>query len=107
MVKEEISWQYEQPDCNPYHQEWQVLLDAIRKDKPHNEARRAGEANIAALMGRTAAHSGQYITWDQMLKSDFQFVEDIDGMTFDTEAPIHEGPDGIYAAPEPGITQEV
>jgi predicted dehydrogenase len=107
MVKEEISWQYEQPDCNPYHQEWQVLLDAIRQDKPHNEARRAGEANIAALMGRTAVHTGQYITWDQMLKSDFQFVEDIDGMTFDTEAPIHEGPDGIYPAPQPGITLEI
>ena len=50
------------PDCNPYQAEWQVLLDAIRKDKPHNEARRATEANIAALMGRMATHTGQYIT---------------------------------------------
>jgi len=23
-----------------------------------------------------AAHTGQYITWDQALKSDFQFVKD-------------------------------
>ena len=27
------------PSRNPYHAEWQVLLDAIRQDKPHNEAR--------------------------------------------------------------------
>jgi len=27
-------------------------------------------------------------------------------MTYDTPAPIHEGPDGIYPAPQPGITKE-
>ena len=107
MVPQELVWQYGQEDCNPYIAEWQVLLDAIRQDKPHNEARRAGEANVAALMGRMAAHTGQYITWDQAANSDFQFVKDIDNMTFDSPAPIHEGPDGIYPAPQPGITKEV
>jgi len=107
MVPQELVWQYGQEDCNPYIAEWQVLLDAIRQDKPHNEARRAGEANVAALMGRMAAHTGQYITWEQAANSDFQFVKDIDNMTFDSPAPIHEGPDGTYPAPQPGITKEV
>jgi len=107
MVEDELTWKYEKPDCNPYHAEWQTLLDAIRHNKPHNEARRAGEANIAALMGRMATHTGQFVTWDQALNSNFQFVEDIDNMTFDTPAPIHEGPDGIYPAPQPGITNEI
>jgi len=106
MVAEELVWEYGLPDCNPYQAEWQVLLDAIRKDKPHNEARRATEANVAALMGRMATHTGQYITWDQALNSDFQFVKDVDNMTFDTPAPIHEGPDGIYPAPQPGLSKE-
>jgi len=106
MVATELVWEYGQPDCNPYQAEWQALLDAIRQNKPHNEARRAGEADIAALMGRMATHTGQYITWDQALKSDFQFVKDIDNMTFDTPAPIHEGPDGIYPAPQPGLSKE-
>ena len=106
MVKEELAWEYGQGDCNPYHEEWQVLLDAIRQDKPHNEAQRAGEAEVAALMGRAATHTGQEITWDQMMKSDFQFIADIDNITMDTPAPIHEGPDGIYPAPQPGITKE-
>jgi predicted dehydrogenase len=106
MVPANIVWEFGQPDPNPYHAEWQVLLDAIRQDKPHNEARRAGEADVAALMGRMATHTGQYITWDQALSSDFQFVEDIDNMTFDSPAPIHAGPDGIYPAPQPGITKE-
>ncbi len=107
MVPDELIWQYPQRDPNPYRAEWQLLLDAIRQDKPHNEARRAGEAEVAALMGRMATHTGQYVTWDQALNSDFQFVEDIDNMAFDTPAPISAGPDGIYQAPQPGITKEV
>lgn len=107
QVPAELTWQYAQPDCHPYHAEWQVLLDAIRNDQPHNEARRAGEAEIVALMGRMAAHTGQFVTWDQAKNSTFQFVKDIDTMDYDTEAPIHEGPDGLYAAPQPGITKEI
>ncbi len=106
MAKEELVWEYGQPDCNPYQAEWQVLLDAVRQDKPHNEARRAGEADVAALMGRMATHTGQLISWEQALNSDFQFVKDIDNMTFDSPAPIQEGPDGLYPAPQPGVSKE-
>jgi hypothetical protein len=106
MVPANLLWKFGRPDPNPYHAEWQVLLDTIRQDKPHNEARRAGEADIVALMGRAATHTGKYITWDEMSKSNFQFVDDIDNMDFDTPAPIHAGPDGIYPAPQPGITKE-
>jgi predicted dehydrogenase len=107
MQSGDLVWEYGQRDNNPYVEEWQLLLDAIRNDTPHNEARRAGEANLASLLGRAAAHTGAYITWDQMLQSDFQYVEDIDAMTFDSPAPLQAGPDGIYAPPLPGITREV
>ncbi len=107
MKRENLVWAFGRRDPNPYHVEWQVLLDAIRNNKPHNEARRAGEADIAALMGRAAAHTGKLVTWDDVVKSEFQFVEDIDHMSFEREAPIHEGPDGIYPAPQPGITKEL
>jgi predicted dehydrogenase len=106
MVKENLVWEFGRPDPNPYHAEWQLLLDAIRQDRPHNEARRAGEAEVAALMGRMATHTGQLVTWEQAFNSDFQFVADIDNMTFDTPAPIHEGPDGLYPCPQPGLTKE-
>jgi len=106
MVVKNLIWEFGLPDPNPYHVEWQVLLDAIHQDKPHNEARRAGEADVAVLMGRMATHTGQYITWDQALNSDYQFVKDIDTMTFDSPAPIHANSDGIYSAPQPGITKE-
>ena len=98
MEKRDLVWEYPQPDCNPYHAEWQVLLDAIRQDKPHNEARRAAEADLVALMGRMAAHTGKFITWDEAMKSNFQFVKDIDNFSFDSPPPIKVGPDGIYPA---------
>ena len=103
----ESSWTFGGDDPNPYHAEWQVLLDAIRNDTPHNEARRAGEADVAALMGRIATHTGAHVTWDDVMKSKFQFVKDIDHMSFETPAPIHDGPDGIYPAPLPGISREL
>ena len=61
---------------------------------------------VAALLGRMAAHSGTYVTWDEALKSSFQYVADIDHLTFDTPAPLKAGPDGIYPAPQPGVTRE-
>lgn len=107
MAAEEIAWRYEPREPNPYVAEWQALLDAIRADTPHNEARRAGEADLVAIMGRMATHTGQFVTWDQAMNSDFEFVKDIDRMNYDTEAPLHEGPDGLYPAPQPGISKEI
>jgi predicted dehydrogenase len=106
MVESDLVWQFEGSDPNPYHVEWQLLLDAIRQDKPHNEARRAAEADVAALMGRMAAHTGAQITWDQALASNVELVSNVDAMTWDAPAPIQAGPDGIYPAPQPGITKE-
>ena len=107
MDKDNIAWRYGQKDINPYHAEWQALLDAIRQDKPHNEARRAGMSNLAALMGRIATHTGQMVTWDEVMKSEFQFVKDIENLTLDSPAPIHADADGIYPAPIPGKTKEI
>jgi len=107
MNSEDVVWQYGERDPNPYQAEWQVLIDAIRHNKPHNEARRAGEAEIAALMGRMAVHTGQYVTWEQAMNSTFQFVEDIDNISFDTPAPVHADANGLYAPPQPGMTKEV
>ncbi len=107
MVPEDLVWEDSEPEPNPYVVEWQVLLDAIRQDKPHNEAHRAAQANFAGLMGRMATHTGQMVTWDQVVNSEFQWVADIDHLTFETEAPIHEGPDGIYPAPKPGLSVEI
>ena len=40
MVRSDLTWAYPQPEKNPYQLEWDHLIDAIRKGKPCNEARR-------------------------------------------------------------------
>ena len=79
---------------------------AIGKDSPHTGPRRAGQAEVVDLMGRVATHTGKLVTWDEIMECKFQFIEDIDNMTFDAPAPIHDDPEGIYPAPQPGITEE-
>ena len=107
QTPETLIWKYGHTEINPYHRECQLLLDAIRQDKPYNEARRAAEANFAGLLGRAAVHSGSFVTIDEIKNSNFQYVKDIDHMTFDTPPPIRASADGTYAAPQPGITKEV
>jgi hypothetical protein len=83
------------------------LLDAIRNDKPHNEAKRAAMSNMADIMGRAAVHTGQVITWDQMMASNFQFCPNIDQLTADSPPPIQPDAHGRYPVPVPGQWTEV
>jgi hypothetical protein len=63
----------------------------IRDDKPYNEAKRGAEASLVSSMGRMAAHTGQVITYDQILHCDHEFAPDVDKLTFDSAAPLLVG----------------
>ena len=104
IAKENLVWAFPQPEPNPYDLEWVHLIDAIRRDKPYNEAKRGAEASLVTSMGRMAAHTGQIITFDQILNLDHEFAPGIDQLTMDSPAPLPAGPDGKYPVPQPGIT---
>ena len=87
---------------NPYKNEWVDLMEAIRNDKPYNEVERGATASMVTSMGRMAAHTGQIITFDQMLNCEHEFAPDVDKLTADGPAPLQAGPDGRYPVPEPG-----
>lgn len=107
IAKENIVWKAPKEHFSPWDAEWNVLLDSIRNDKRQNEVKRAAYSNFADLMGRAAVHSGKVITWDEMFNSNFQFVENIDDMDYDTEPPVKAGADGHYPVPIPGKWSEV
>ena len=44
-----------------------------------------------ALMGRAACHTGQTVTWEQMMKSDFQFCDHLDQLDADSRPPVEAG----------------
>ena len=89
---------------NPYQNEWTDLLDAIRNDKPYNEAKRGVEASLVTSMGRMAAHTGQEITFEQMLNCDHEMAPGLDRLTLDSPAPLVADATGRYPVPMPGIT---
>jgi predicted dehydrogenase len=73
-------WKYEYPKnkdgksteivaVSPYVQEHISLVTAIRTNKPVVEAERTAISTLTAIMGRTAAYTGQLVTWEEMLSS--------------------------------------
>ncbi len=92
---------------SPWQEEWTVLLDAIRNDRPHNEAQRAAYSDLASIMGRAAVHSGQVITRDEALASNFQFCPNIDTLTETSPPPVRADAQGRYAPPIPGAWKEI
>ena len=90
---------------DPYENEWNDLLDAIRDDKPYNEVERGVKASLVTSMGRMAAHTGQEITYDDMLNCEHEFAPDVDKLTMTSPAPLLAAADGKYPAPMPGITK--
>jgi hypothetical protein len=77
-------------------------LEAIRKDRPYNEARRAALANLADIMGRAAVHMGRVVSWDEAFNSNFQFCPNIDQLTEDSPPPLQANAQGRYPVPVPG-----
>jgi len=89
---------------DPYQNEWNDLMEAIRNDKPYNEAKRGVQASVVSSMGRMAAHTGQEITYDDMLNCEHEMAPGVDKFTMDSPAPVKANKDGRYPAPMPGIT---
>ncbi len=98
-------WESKAPagEDDPYQNEWNDLVDAIRNDKRYNETKRGVEASLVTSLGRMAAHTGREVTYEQILNSDHEFAPGLDKLTEDSAAPLKAGPDGRYPAPQPGI----
>ena len=91
---------------NPYQNEWNDLIDAIRNDKPYNEVKRGVEASLVTSMGRAAAHTGQEITFEEMLNSDHEYAPGVDKLTMNSPAPLLADANGRYPIPEPGVKKK-
>jgi hypothetical protein len=103
----QIDWAAPREPRGPWQAEWKDLLEAIRQDRPYNEAERAIKSNLAAIMGRAAAHMGRKITWQEMLDSSFAFSPLVDRLKFGGPAPVQPDAQGDYPVPVPGKWVEV
>jgi hypothetical protein len=91
---------------NPYHNEWKDFLEAIRNDKPYDEATRGAEASIVTAMGRFAAHTGREVTYEEYYNLAHEFAPDVDKLTLDGPAPLLADANGRYPVPRPGLVKD-
>jgi predicted dehydrogenase len=108
MERSNRIWQSEVPpdERNPYQNEWNDLMDAIRNDKPYNEAERGARASLVTSLGRMAAHTGQEITYEQILNCEHEMAPGLDKLTMDSPAPLQPDANGRYPVPQPGIVKD-
>lgn len=105
--RREVTWAFPQPEENPYQLEWNDFIDAIVNDTPYNEVHRGVQASLVTSMGRMAAHTGQEITYEQMLNCEQEFAPNVEKMTEDGPAPVMSDSEGRYPVPEPGKNRDV
>lgn len=105
--KQDLVWQYPQPETySPYRKEWDDLIAAIMQDTPYNEVKRGAEASLVTAMGRMACHTGQVVTWDDMLNHTHEFAPEVDKLTLESSAPIQADASGKYPVPQPGVVSD-
>jgi predicted dehydrogenase len=107
IAPDNIAWEAPKETATPWQAEWNDLLDSIRNDRPHNEAKRAAMSNLADIMGRAAVHMGRVTTWEEAMASNFKFCPEIDSLRENSPAPLKADANGRYPAPIPGQWTEL
>ena len=112
-VDSELAWMFGQKngarptrETNPYQDEWERLMKAIKNDNPYNEVERGVQASVVTSMGRMAAHIGSEVTYNQMLNSDHVFGPGIENLAMNSQSPLPPNADGTYPIPQPGMKKK-
>jgi len=103
-LKGNMKWQHRSPrgqkDPNPYQVEHDQLHQAIREDKPLNNAYYGAKSSFTSTLGRLATYSGQVVNWDEAVASDFSIMPE--NYAFDAEPPVKPDENGDYYVAVPG-----
>ncbi len=90
---------------DPYQQEHDDLFDAIRNNKPYNEAENGAYSTMTSILGRMATYSGKIIDWDDAIKSEISYFPE--HLAWDANPKSMPNADGYYQLPVPGSTNVV
>jgi predicted dehydrogenase len=101
----ENAWKYRGGGKDPYQQEHDDLFDAIRHDKPFNEAEYGALSSMTAILGRMCTYSGKEISWEEAMKSELDLMPS--EFTWDAKPKVLPDENGIYPCAIPGKTVAV
>lgn len=88
-----------------YQQEHDDLFDAIRNDKPFNEAFFGAHSSMLSVLGRMCTYSGKEISWDDAWNSQIDVMPKT--FAWDAPTPVNPDGDGFYPIAIPGKTVTV
>ncbi len=94
-----VLWKFEGKSENPYQVEHDELHDAIRNDKPLNNAVYGTTSSFSAIVGRTATYSGKQVRYDELMETAFRTMPET--LTWETVPPVVPDKDGNYPLPMP------
>jgi hypothetical protein len=92
-------WKYDGKGENPYQVEHNELQDAIRNDKPLNNAYYGATSSFSAVLARTATYTGKEQRYADLLKSNFRTMPE--NLSWDAKPPVMPDKDGNYPLPMP------
>ncbi len=92
-------WKYDGPKPNAYQIEHDALHDAIRNDKPLNDAYYGTTSSFSAVLGRMATYSGKEQNYARALEQDYRTMPET--LTWETTPPVVPDKDGNYPIPMP------
>lgn len=84
IKSEKLDWVFEGDSGDMYQTEHNELFASIRAGKPINNGEYMAHSTLLAIMGRTAAYTGQEITWKMALES----KEDLSPPKYDWDAKL-------------------
>ncbi len=98
-------WRYRGENKNPYQVEHDDLFEAIRNDRPFNEAINGAMSSLTAIMGRMATYSGKLIESKEVLETAVSVMPN--SFAWDARPPTVPDENGFYPIAVPGATSVV
>jgi len=102
-LKGNVIWKYDKAadeakfkQHNPYVLELVDWVNHVRRGTGHDEATDCAVSSLVGVMGRESAYTGKTITWDEISKSDMDYMpavlelSDVDMSTYTVQVPGSE-----------------
>jgi predicted dehydrogenase len=102
IIRGSNQWRCKKEIRDAYQQEHDELFDAIRNNKPRNDAEYGAHSTMTAILGRMCTYSGKMIEWEEALNS--QIVLMPDKLAWDANPKSMPDANGLYKLAVPGRT---
>ncbi len=103
-IRGEKTWRWK-GQCDPYQIEHDKLFAAIRSGNPINSGDYMADSTLIAIMGQLSCYTGQEVTWDDVMASDFAYPPKPEDCHDNMTPPTLPDAKGSYPIYIPGRTK--